>query len=117
MKKYLAHGGDWGSSITEQIALYHGDSLFGIHLTDIPFAHGMMPLDNPGNAEKKFQKQTEMWVQTEGAYASLQSTKPQSLAYGVNDSPAGWQDGSLINFMHGVIIREISKMLLRKMNC
>ncbi|HTE09808.1 MAG TPA: epoxide hydrolase [Chitinophagaceae bacterium] len=92
-EKYLAHGGDWGSSITEQIALYHSDSLFGIHLTDVPFGHGMTPPDNLSKAEEKFHKKTAIWVQTEGAYASVQSTKPQSLAYGLNDSPvgmAGW---------------------------
>jgi len=37
-KKFVAHGGDWGTSITEQIALYHADSLLGIHLTDVPLA-------------------------------------------------------------------------------
>ena len=88
-EKYLAHGGDWGTSITEQIALYHADSLSGIHLTDVPFGHGLMPLENPSKAEEKFQKKNQIWVQTEGAYASIQSTKPQSLAYGLNDSPAG----------------------------
>ncbi|MDQ6904408.1 MAG: hypothetical protein M3139_15560, partial [Bacteroidota bacterium] len=31
--------GDWGTSITEQIALYHSDLLSGIHLTDVPFSH------------------------------------------------------------------------------
>lgn len=87
--QYFAHGGDWGTSITEQIALYHAGSLLGIHLTDVPFAHGMMPLAEPSHAEEKFKKKMEMWVQTEGAYALIQSTKPQSLAYGLNDSPAG----------------------------
>ena len=88
-EKYLAHGGDWGTSITEQIALYHSNSLFGIHLTDVPFGHGLTQLDNPSKAEEKFKKHTERWTQTEGAYALIQSTKPQSLAYGVTDSPAG----------------------------
>ena len=88
-EKYFAHGGDWGSSITEQLALYHEDVLFGIHLTDVPFAHAMAPLDNPSHSEKKFTKKVERWVQTEGAYTSIQSTRPQSLAYGLNDSPAG----------------------------
>ena len=86
---FFAHGGDWGTSITEQIALYHAELLWGMHLTDVPFAHGMTPLENPSRAEEKFQKKTQRWVQTEGAYAAIQSTKPQSLAYGLNDSPAG----------------------------
>ena len=87
--KYFAHGGDWGTSITEQLALYHEDSLLGIHLTDVPFAHNMMPLDNLSKSEEKFRKKIERWVQTEGTYTAIQSTKPQSLAYGLNDSPSG----------------------------
>lgn len=89
IEKFVAHGGDWGTSITEQLALYHNDLLYGIHLTDVPFGHGMMPLKDPSHAEEKFQKKTQRWVQEEGAYASIQSTKPASLAYALNDSPAG----------------------------
>jgi len=91
--KFIAHGGDWGSSITEQLALYHPQLLLGIHLTDVPFAHGMTPLDNPSKEEEKFLQKRQVWMQKEGGYASIQSTKPQSLAYGLNDSPiglAGW---------------------------
>ncbi|RFM26172.1 epoxide hydrolase family protein [Deminuibacter soli] len=88
-EKFAAHGGDWGSSITEQLALYHESSLLCIHLTDVPFGHGIMPLEDPSKSEEKFQKKTQRWVQTEGAYSAIQSTKPQSLSYGLNDSPAG----------------------------
>src|ERR1044071_7945984 len=35
-EKFIAHGGDLGASISEQIALYHEESLLGIHLTEIP---------------------------------------------------------------------------------
>jgi pimeloyl-ACP methyl ester carboxylesterase len=87
--KFVAHGGDWGSTITEQLALYYQDLLYGIHLTDAPFGHGLMPLKDPSDAEEKFQKKMQRWMQEEGAYASIQSTKPQSLGYALNDSPAG----------------------------
>ena len=88
-KKFVAHGGDWGTSITEQIALYHDESLIGIHLTDIPFHHGMTEPKDANKAEKKYLDATKIWMQTEGAYAMIQSTKPQTLAYGLNDSPVG----------------------------
>ncbi len=89
-EKFLSHGGDWGGGITEQLALYHEDSLLGIHLTDIPFQHALTPLpDNATSAEKKYIKNTSMWQQKEGAYSMIQSTKPQTLAYGLNDSPVG----------------------------
>ena len=88
-KKYVAHGGDWGSSITEQLALYHNSDVIAIHLTDVPFAHGMQKIEDCSPAENKYLEETKMWQQTEGAYSSIQSTKPQSLAPGLNDSPAG----------------------------
>src|SRR5262249_27946529 len=37
--RFAAHGGDWGSSVTEQLARNHASSVIGIHLTDIPFWH------------------------------------------------------------------------------
>jgi pimeloyl-ACP methyl ester carboxylesterase len=88
-EKYMAHGGDSGSSITEAIALYHEDHVIGIHLTDIPWQHGLSQPSDPTPPEKKFFDKTSRWQQTEGAYALIQSTKPQTLAYGLNDSPAG----------------------------
>ena len=89
-KKFISHGGDWGSGVTEQLALYHENALLGIHLTDIPFQHALAPLpDDASGAEKKYIKNTGIWQQKEGAYSMIQSTKPQTLAYGLNDSPAG----------------------------
>ncbi|MCO5950533.1 epoxide hydrolase family protein [Mucilaginibacter flavidus] len=88
-EKFIAHGGDWGASIAEQIALYHSESLLGIHLTDIPFEHGMIEPKDITSSEKKYFETTKKWQMTEGAYSMIQSTKPQTLAYGLNDSPVG----------------------------
>ncbi|SNV31732.1 Soluble epoxide hydrolase [Chryseobacterium taklimakanense] len=88
-KKYLVHGGDWGTSIGEKIAQYHGENLVGLHLTDVPFSHSMEEPEDASEAEKKFIKKVEKWQQTAGAYAMIQSTKPNSLAPAMNDSPAG----------------------------
>ncbi|MCW3126010.1 MAG: hypothetical protein JWO03_1668 [Bacteroidetes bacterium] len=89
-KRFIAHGGDWGSSITEQISTHHTKLLSGIHLTDVPFIHILkIPSGELSHAEEKFLDAGKMWQQTEGAYSMIQGTKPQSLAYGLNDSPAG----------------------------
>ena len=89
-KKFIAHGGDWGSSITEQLAIHHPELLLGIHLTDIPYRHLFtLKPDDLTEAEKKYMAAGKQWQMTEGAYAILQSTKPQTLAYAVNDSPIG----------------------------
>jgi pimeloyl-ACP methyl ester carboxylesterase len=88
-KQFGAHGGDWGSTVTEQLARSHPNSVVAIHLTDVPFGHIFQKPDDPSPAEKKLFKSKEEWLQKEGAYALIQSTKPQSLAHGLNDSPAG----------------------------
>ena len=89
-EKFVAHGGDLGTGITEQIALYHAGSLLGIHLTDIPYHHILtMPADKLDKTEKKYLDAITKWQMTEGAYNMIQSTKPQTLAYGLNDSPVG----------------------------
>lgn len=89
-KKYLVQGGDWGTSIAEKMALYHDRSLIGMHLTDVPFGHLFsVPEGHMTGAEKKYMDDGKKWQQTEGGYASIQSTKPQALGYALNDSPAG----------------------------
>jgi pimeloyl-ACP methyl ester carboxylesterase len=88
-KQFGAHGGDWGSTVTEQLARSHPDSVVAIHLTDVPFGHIFQKPADPSPAEKKLFKSKEEWLQKEGAYALIQSTKPQSIAHGLNDSPAG----------------------------
>lgn len=99
--KFIVHGGDWGSSIAEQIAYNDGGNLKGIHLADIPWQHLFnIPPDQLTEPEKKYMQTGQQRSQTESAYALIQSTKPQSLAYGLNDSPIGlaaW----LIEKFHG----------------
>lgn len=84
-----AHGGDWGSTVTEQLGRDHAGDVVAIHLTDVPFGHLFQKPDNPSSAEKEFFAASDKWMDAEGAYALIQSTKPQSLAPGLNDSPAG----------------------------
>ena len=89
-EKFVAHGGDLGTGITEQIALYHPKSLLAIHLTDIPYHHILtLSPDKLDRTEKKYLDAITKWQMTEGAYNMIQSTKPQTLAYGLNDSPVG----------------------------
>ena len=88
-ERFGAHGGDWGSTVTEHLARSHSDSLVGIHLTDVPFFHLFQKPKDLSAGEKKFIAESEKWQRKEGAYAMIQSTMPQSLAYGLTDSPAG----------------------------
>lgn len=88
--RYGAHGGDVGSSVTEALATRHAEQLLGIHLTDIPYWHLFATSPNDlSDAEQTYIQTGKQWQMREGAYALEQSTKPQTLAYGLSDSPAG----------------------------
>jgi pimeloyl-ACP methyl ester carboxylesterase len=90
-KKYGAQGGDIGSGISTWLSLKHPESIIGLHLNYIPGSY--QPYLKEGEqlpAEVTvFQKFAAGWAAREGAYASLHSTKPATLSYGLNDSPVG----------------------------
>jgi microsomal epoxide hydrolase len=87
--RFAAQGGDIGSGVTARLALNNPELLAGIHITDVrnPYLGDGAP--ELSEAERKFQAEEEKWEEEEGAYGSIQATKPQTLAYGLNDSPAG----------------------------
>lgn len=88
--RFGAHGGDWGSVITEQLALRHADRVAGIHLTEVPFTRLFSkPPPDLSEAEKSYLATGRKWQRAEGGYFAIQATKPQTLAFGLNDSPAG----------------------------
>jgi len=89
--KFAAQGGDIGSGVTARLGFAHADTLFGIHLTSITRPN---PYLGPGSrpvteAEQALITQRDKWFEDEGGYNHIQGTKPQTLAYGLNDSPAG----------------------------
>jgi pimeloyl-ACP methyl ester carboxylesterase len=88
-ERYGAHGGDWGSTVTEHLARSHRDAVLGIHLTDVPFWHALRKPEDPTHAERRYLDAIAEFQKAEGAYALIQGTRPQSLAVGLNDSPAG----------------------------
>jgi microsomal epoxide hydrolase len=86
---FTAQGGDWGAGVTTALAANHSDRLRAIHLTmsstgtDIP-SHIKL-----SEEERDFINHRNWWQENEGAYGHIQRTKPQTLAYGLTDSPAG----------------------------
>ena len=62
-EQFGAHGGDWGSTVTEELVRSHSDSVVAIHLTDVPFGHLFQKPEDPSSAEKKFFKHNEEWMQ------------------------------------------------------
>jgi pimeloyl-ACP methyl ester carboxylesterase len=88
-RMFAAHGGDWGSTVTEQLARSHAGSLVGIHLTDVPFWHLSQKPDRLSYQEQRFLEKNAAWQQKNGAYALIQGNRPDTLAQALNDSPAG----------------------------
>jgi pimeloyl-ACP methyl ester carboxylesterase len=90
-QRFGAQGGDWGASVTARLGHSHSDHCIGIHTTSVtrptPYmGPGSQPLNE---AEQGLLRQREEWLAAEGGYSHIQGTKPQTLGYGLNDSPAG----------------------------
>ena len=87
--RFAAQGGDWGSFVVGRLGLTHADRLLGLHLNMIPVAPHPSDRANLSEAEQAFLKETEAFVAEESGYQVIQGTKPQTLAYGLTDSPVG----------------------------
>lgn len=106
--RFGVHGGDIGSTIGEQLTLRHPGRVLGLHLGDIPFHRPRaLPSADATDDDREWMARLAAWEQTEGAYARLQRTKPQTLAVALEDSPAGlaawllekyqtWSDGDAL---------------------
>ncbi|MBD0737943.1 epoxide hydrolase family protein [Streptomyces sp. CBMA29] len=84
-----AAGGDIGSHVSRYLALDHPDRVVAVHRTDagLPIFGGD-PADLAPE-EGAWMRESAAWGATEGGYAAMHRTKPQTLAAGLNDSPAG----------------------------
>ncbi|HXD78932.1 MAG TPA: epoxide hydrolase [Puia sp.] len=88
--KYMVHGGDIGSLVARELAHAHPERVIALHLTEVPFQHLFtLPADQLSAPEEEWLRTGAMWQRTEGAYNLLQSTKPDTLAFALNDSPIG----------------------------
>ncbi|MEZ2334846.1 epoxide hydrolase family protein [Mucilaginibacter sp. RCC_168] len=86
--QFYAAGGDVGMGVTKALASKYPDAVGGVHFTDVGYPMGQEDPNTMTEAEKQFAQFVQQWWYSEGAYAMVQATKPQSLAYGLNDSPA-----------------------------
>jgi len=84
-----AQGGDWGAFITGRLGYAYPQHLIGIHLNLVPVAPHPSERTNLSAAEEAFIQESEAWRTEETGYQWMQGTRPQTLAYALNDSPAG----------------------------
>ncbi len=89
-RRYGAHGGDFGAGVATHMALSQPDRIVGIHLSTSEMSPFLGPGTPPPSAEEQaYLDQVGQWDETERGYSAVQSTRPQTLGYGLNDSPAG----------------------------
>jgi len=88
-ERYVAQGGDWGAAVTTSIGLQDTEHCLGIHLN--------MPIVTPdrdtmGDLTEREQDALagrKYYVDWDSGYSKQQSTRPQTVGYGLTDSPAG----------------------------
>ncbi len=87
-ERWGAQGGDWGAAVTTAIGLHEDGGCLGIHLN--------MPLGRPGpddepqdDAERAVLAAMAHYQEWDSGYSKQQATRPQTLGYGLTDSPAG----------------------------
>lgn len=83
-RRFAVQGGDWGAFIGARLGHAHAERILGIHLNYLPVRRDMKAADDP-----EWARQLSRWTSEESGYIAIQGTKPQTLAYGLSDSPAG----------------------------
>ena len=89
--RYIAQGGDWGAMTTHTLAALDADHLIGVHL-NMPLAPPV-PGEPPTEAEQRIIDRRAEYDVHDSGYAKLQGSRPQTLGYGLVDSPvmqAAW---------------------------
>jgi pimeloyl-ACP methyl ester carboxylesterase len=91
--KFAAQGGDWGALLTAQLGHKYADKLIGTHvnvMAPLSIFGGSMPEESEyGPGEEGLLEKNNHFFTAESGYSALQSTKPQTLAFALNDSPVG----------------------------
>ena len=85
--RFAVQGGDWGAIIAAYMAKAHADKLIGAHVNLLAVPRERT---NAADAEqRRFNDELKHWVDEETGYQWIQGTKPQTLSFGLTDSPAG----------------------------
>ncbi len=88
-ERYFAQGGDWGSIITTEIGVQNIGNCKGLHLTMPIVMPDPATLDQPSELERQALRAQKFYQRHDSGYSRQQSTRPQTLGYGLADSPIG----------------------------
>ena len=88
-ERFVSAGGDGGSPLSQTLAIDYPQSVIGIYITDLGWHVGNVDPEKLSKEEKHYLDKSKRASYKDGAYAMVQITKPQTLAYSLSDSPVG----------------------------
>jgi len=112
-KRYVAQGGDWGSMITRIIGQHHSENVRGVHVNLVAFdplnvlkqpllfLQALLPNFWPERAGLSLMNSMKDYTVDGNGYFKIQSTRPQTVAYALSDSPVallGWVHEKLLHW-------------------
>ncbi|WP_076068564.1 epoxide hydrolase family protein [Sphingomonas montana] len=88
-ERFVVAGTDIGSGVATRIALHHPERVIALHVSAVA-TRPDRPGDQPSTeGEATYARRAAAWSRDEGGYQAIQSSKPQTLAFGLADSPVG----------------------------
>ncbi|MEW2300907.1 epoxide hydrolase family protein [Streptomyces sp. NPDC006655] len=88
-RRYIAQGGDWGGAVTTQMGRQRPSGLIGVHLNLPEFMLTNTALGDSTPEEQAAIAEQKLFAQQYAGYFQEQATRPQTVGYGLVDSPAG----------------------------
>lgn len=86
--RYAIRGSDFGAGVASQLGVAHPEAVIGLHLSGTSPHGAALPSDATA-AEIDYLNNVERWRRNEIGYGAIAATRPQTLAAGLADSPAG----------------------------
>jgi pimeloyl-ACP methyl ester carboxylesterase len=87
--RFAVQGGDWGAITASRLGYAHPDKLIGIHVNLLAVRRDQQTAADAPPEEKAYAEQLAQWLREETGYQWIQGTRPQTLAFGLTDSPSG----------------------------
>lgn len=88
-RRFAAQGGDWGAFVSSRLGVAHADKLLGIHLNLLALPRDIAAIEASTDEERRYLGELATFLKEETGYQWIQGTRPQTLAFGLADSPAG----------------------------
>jgi microsomal epoxide hydrolase len=88
-ERFAAQGGDWGAFVASRLGFAHAERMIGIHITLLAIRRDPNMVADPTREERRFLDELAVFLKEETGYQWIQGTRPQTLAFGLTDSPAG----------------------------